>query len=347
MEKVEVPVEGGSRRFFLPIEGLSLESPWSVGPVTFEPRAQTEPHNAGLEPRDWDSEAFWRHLDDRKIQAFAVVTATSIHEALSLLREAFDVMTVFSQHRAQARTTKFGLVGDTYLSIIHYAQQGHPSGYGWLNGGEALGSKLGARARGDWDGLAGIQFASGLIGQVPASEGERRAATGVRLMAQAARARDPNLKVLGYAMALEAMLMPRRGPKALQFAQRVTYFAAESTCSRDDDSCPMLAFDPCTDHGADLLRRLTNIGREEPTRRCSTWHRARDLYDLRSAIVHGEPVGIDDETVSRVEFLVMNRMSEPVLRFLSENREAPAVALGELLKSIPEPPDLEWLLNGD
>jgi hypothetical protein len=331
-------------RFYLPVEGLTVHDPWTIGPVQLQAAETVYDTIRGIEARAWHDEGFWKHLETKKIAAFAVVEADDFDEALVLVRDAFDLMTVFAEHRAQGRTTKYGLVGDTHISIIQYAQVGERTGYGWRNLGEARGSQLGGRAAERWDEAVGIRFAAGLLGRTPNNEAERRAGTGVRLLAQAARARDDRVKVLTYAMALEAMLMPHTGPKALQFAQRITYFAASTVCTRDD-ACPMLALDPRTDEGAEALRHLTRAAETETGRGCSTWQRAKDLYAARSAIVHGESVDLDDDFVDRIEFLVMNRLSEPILRFLAEHPDHPADDLTRAIGAIPVPPDLDTFLE--
>lgn len=331
----------------VPVEGLRLTRPWSVGRVTFHPGAagrsliaKAPPFDS---PDDWVRKQVLRILDSAVDSSIAAVPGSDdVPDVLDEVRSFVDALRLFQQSRTRAHTTSFGLHGDLYASRIEYVAIGKRSASGGRVEGDPLGWTFSEDAHADWQASRGFQFLSEALVDPSRSDGTQRAVVGSQLLARAVREHRPDLTMIGVAAALEAMLLRRQASaQTLRLARHVAWFGCGRNdgdlCGRSRPICPYLHLEPSDGADRRRLGRLRVLGNQYGGWRCSEWHRVVDWYDARSNAAHGDPHAVSKEEASRAEFWVVHHLLEPILEWLSDHRDDPIGDLERDLDSVAEP----------
>lgn len=176
----------------------------------------------------------------------------------------------------------------------------------------------------DWCASSSFKFLSNAIAS-PSTDGQRRAATGGRLLARASAERRPDLKMLSAVMALEAWLLPHvDGPQAFRLARHVTSFACRRNdgrpCGGTAPDCPYLRLDP--DDKQDLTR-LKKLHAIRGAWTCSEWFRILDWYKARSDAAHGLGGDASHSEASSTEYVISHYLLDAILGWLAFHPEDP------------------------
>jgi hypothetical protein len=331
----------------VPVEGLRLTRPWSVGRVTFHPGAAGRSLIANAppfdSPDDWVRKQVLRILDSAADSSIAAVPGSGdVADVMDEVRSSVDALRLFQQSRTRTRTTSFGLHGDLYASRIEYVALGERSASGGRVEGDPLGWTFSEDAKVDWEASRGFQFLSEALADPGRSDGARRAVVGSQLLARAVREHRPDLTMIGVAAALEAMLLTRQASaQTWRLARHVSWFGCGSSdgdlCGRSRPICPYLHLDPSDGADRRRLGRLRVLGNQYAGWRCSEWHRVVDWYDARSDAAHGDLHAVSKEQASRAEYWAVHHLLEPILEWLSDHREDPILDLKRELDSVDEP----------
>jgi hypothetical protein len=335
--------------FLLPIEGLTITSPWELGRVQLHPGEHLR-SLLGEEPERLFGHKLIGELatqvaEELEKGTIARVDADDIDAALDLVILAIDLLRVFQKIGARFRTTMFGLPGQLYRSHVRYLTTGEPRGPGYRYRGEAVGCTFNDQTHASWQGSRTFTSLAALVGaDGPIEEGQRRALLGVQLLSQAVLEYRPAFKILNLVIALESMLLDRsRGPQTLRLLRRVTYFTCSrvtgSLCGRDRPACQFLALDPGTKADMRQLERLRKLARMDPCWGCREWFDYEHWYDLRSAIAHGDDKAVTAEDASQAEYWIFMWTVEPLLRWLVEHPVTPLSDLDSALKGLGPVPD--------
>lgn len=335
----------------LPVEGLAVEQPWTLGPVVIHTAASLTVRLSGeasegvLGDTARDGGLARRLIAETPSACVAEVEAVDVDAALDRLVTALDILRVFQQCRfGTSRTTTFGLPGQVYRSSIRYVRVGPGGGAGFRHRGDVLGWTFTAEAARLWYEPNHFRWLAENVGTADLALGPNKALLGVQLLSQAILEHRPQFKLLSLVMALETMLLDREGSsQVLRLCRRAAYLtcgvAEQSLCGRDRDSCCCLTLDPARDNGRRALGRVRGLAEIDTRWRCSEWLRYLRWYDLRSAIVHGDATAIDEEEVSRAQYRIVHYALEPLLSWLISNPVDPLGDLDAALDALPPPPD--------
>jgi hypothetical protein len=186
----------------------------------------------------------------------------------------------------------------------------------------------------DWNASDAFQYLSASLRDPTGTEGSERAVRGALLVDRASLEHGPDLKMIGYASALEAWLLPiAAGSETMRLARHVSWFGCGaldgSLCGRARPICPYLHLSPDRDRGR--LKRLRVLGEMHPAWRCSEWHRVMDWYETRSDAAHGRPNLVDPESARQAEYWIPHVLLEPILLWL---RDHPSDPVGELIAQL-------------
>jgi hypothetical protein len=335
--------------FLLPIEGLTITSPWDLGRVQLHPREHLR-SLLGDEPElllghKLIGESATQVAEELQQGTIARVDADDIDAALDFLTLATDLLRVFQKIGARFRTTMFGLPGQLYRSHVRYLTVGESRGPGFRYRGEAVGCTFDDQTHTAWQGSRTFTSLAALVGaDGPLEEGQRRALLGVQLLSQAVLEHRPAFKILSLVIALESMLLDRSsGPQTFRLLRRVTYFtcgrATGSLCGRGRPACQFLALDPGIEADLRQLKRLSKLAKMDRFWRCSEWFAYEHWYDLRSAVAHGDDKAVTVEDASQAEYWIFMWTVEPLLQWLVEHPVTPLVDLDSALEDLGPVPD--------
>ena len=213
------------------------------------------------------------------------------------------------------------------------SQLGERFGFGWRLLGGSVGFAFPDAAKTDWDCSDAFQFLAGAVGARHLSEGQRRALLAADLLSQSILSHRPATKIISVVQALEALLLPRsRASTDLPLARNIAFFgcglAEETLCGRDRSTCMYLANDPARQADranlADGRLGLMPI----PGGGAPSGRQTLDLYDTRSALVHGEDRPVDLSRAALAEFRVVRWLLIPILEWLREHPDDPGERLG-------------------
>lgn len=334
-------------RFILPVEGLVVPSPWSVGVVQVQPIQDVEDQLRVAEAIIPSQLA--KEFDG--VHTVATLDATDVDEAIQLLAAALGVLRVYQHSWAGMqgflRPTGFGLPGEVSRTSVTYASQlGERFGFGWRLLGGSVGFAFPDAAKTDWDCSDAFQFLAGAVGARHLSEGQRRGLLAADLLSQSILSHRPATKIISVVQALEALLLPRsRGSQAFRLARNIAFFGCglpeETLCGRDRSTCMYLANDPARKADRANLGLWQARADADPQWRCSEWEKTLDLYATRSALVHGEDRPVDLSEGRAAEFRVVRWLLIPILEWLRDHPDDPANDLEAALAALPAPPDWE------
>jgi hypothetical protein len=336
----------GGLSVYVPIEGLAVVAPFSVGLITFR---STDDVLALLEaPVATDVEAVVRQrAQDGNVTAFAEVPRDDVSVAVELASRAIDVLRVFERHSHDwAVHTQFGVASQLRTTRVPCVTSGPGTlGISVVPESHFTGTQIDHESFGN-DEL--FQWLAASIGAPAPTEGQRRALIGLEMLSEAMIA-PPRTAAVALVTALEAWLKPYSdGPLTFALARSVAYFGCDShasvQCGRGRDTCPYLAYDPAAAGVSKKLKRLRAIGTAPPWR-CAEWQVAIDCYELRSDIVHGRRRTVDSKEVASQVHRVYRRLAIPILRWLADHSDDPIGDLDAAIAALPEAPDWEAVLG--
>lgn len=335
--------------FFFPVEGLTVEVAWDVGPVEIRPGAEALTDLRTSIQNDQALSVADEMFADHGTGAIAQVDASDRDDALALVGAAVDVLRVYQHVRHwQYPIGQFGLAGDLGQGALIYGQiGGDRAGTGWMHRGDRLGWTFSATE--DWSAEATFRQVAAAIGRASPTEGERRALVGAHYLSRAIADHRAPFRMVALVTALEAMLLPRRGrSQTFKLARAISYFGCGrhdgNLCGRSRDTCPYLGLDPDLNADRRQLVRLRTDGAEPPWL-CSEWHRVVDWYELRSDVVHGAGPHIDSKDASNALYWVIKHLTEPILEWLMMHPVDPTAELELAIGSLPTTPDWEARLG--
>lgn len=330
-------------KILIPVPTLTVPEAWRVGRVIFHPSQVARELIADTPSFDTEGDSLARAvhqvLDSSAHGSIAEVSgASDIQEALEALRSSLSVLRLFQASRRSWTETTFGVGVDVGTVVVEYVSIWERSAPGWSVEGHFTGYTFEPKALSEWRQSDAFQYLSAaLVDQ--SDEGRRRAVRGALLFDRAALEQSPDLRMLGFASALEAWFHgEERGPKKYRLARHVAWFGCGAhdgdLCGRARPICPYLHVKPTEQKRLGTLRELGNI---YAAWRCSEWHRVVDWYDARNAVAHGGLHEVSKKESDQPEFWISHYLAEPILLWLRDHPDNPTEELQRLLDSQPDP----------
>jgi hypothetical protein len=327
----------------IPVPSLTIPKAWRIGRVTLRPSCEARSLIADAPPlesqNDFVAQRVHEVLDSCGDGSIAEIPKVrNVDEALEALRSSLSVLRLFQASRRSWTETTFGVGTDVPREIVTYVSIWERSAAGATVEGHFTGYTFGPEALDDWQLSEAFQYLSDALVN-PTDEGRRRAVRGALLFDRAALERNPDLRMLGFASALEAWIHgDERGPKKYRLARHVAWFGCgahdNDLCGRARPICPYLHLKPTA---AKRLRTLRDLGNTYTPWRCSEWHRVVDWYDARSAVAHGGLNEVSKKEADRPEFWISHYLAEPILLWLRDHPTDPVGDLECELDSHPDP----------
>lgn len=107
-------------RYLIPVEGLKVPRPWTVGRITLHPGSTGEELIRDTPPFEVKDDFIRAHvleiLGSAKESAIAEVPGGDIDSAIDEVRAALDALRLFQLSRLEWTSATFGLPGDLYRS---------------------------------------------------------------------------------------------------------------------------------------------------------------------------------------------------------------------------------------
>lgn len=223
----DVPV----KTFYVPIEGLTVNDDWVVGPVSVMP-VDLAIEELGAAARAGDRDFFKSQSEAQGAGAIAKVESVDHDGAIDLVAQAVDLLRVFQHVRYfTSHLTQFGIAGDVGRGVVPFGvtEDGH-AGVGFKQRGEALGWTFDDSAV--WAEASAFRWVADAIGSGVLSQSERRALVGVQLLSEAIIEQRSAFKMVGLVTALEALVLERRATsQTFQLARHIAFFG----CGRHDN----------------------------------------------------------------------------------------------------------------
>jgi len=333
--------------YLIPIEGLKVPRSWIVGNVTIHPGSAISQLIAARPPVEstggWQAEHVIEVLNQAGNSSVAEVGGVSdVDAAIELARLSLGALRLFARARRQYFTGSFGLPGDLYQSHVSYVAVWKQSAAGFTFSGDHRGYEFTEESMNDWESSNGFQYLHAALKDPNASDGAKRAVNGVRAYDRAAREHRPDLKMIGFAMALEAWLLPRRTTgQSLRLARHVSWFGCgqhnNDLCGRARPVCPYLHLSPDSKRDRDRLKVLQSLGDHHVSWRCAEWLRVRDWYEARSDAAHGDPLSVSTAQADEADYWIAHTLSEPILEWLGAHPIDPVTDLDQALNHVKQP----------
>jgi len=322
--------------YLLPVEGLRLESSFTVGPVLLHEKERVE--RRAVELLGPDAQQLF--LDDQEWRvsflewSAAEVEAATVDAAASLVRDGLDLLRVFREATAVVRTTSFGMPGEVPSASVLYVQGGGEGPrVGWRSTGHVLGAGLGETARHSWTSSR-FPDAAALIGCSDTLAGHDRLLHAIRLLSQAILDNRPAVRMLATVIAIECML--GGGGKKYELARRAAFLTCgpptDPLCGRGRPSCHFLTTDPRAAGAVKLLKAYETDARLNTSRRCSEWLNFVDRYADRSDIAHGDPsFTASERDADRDLFWALHNLLPPAMAWMLDHPADPIEQLDRAL----------------
>lgn len=321
--------------YVIPIEGLSISRSFSVGPVRFFKSAMDLSFASEV---DWAATIESPFVSNSLIEnAVACVAAKSPAESFDFVGQALDVLRIFQYGIVRsAHYTHFGLPGEIRSRRIFYLRHNEfGNGFGFSSLGLHRGFELSEDGINSWEGAADqLRFAASAIGNPSASEGSKRALSGIRYFSKSILTDDPDLRILLIMASIEAMLSSgSKSPPRFTLSRYLAYLSCwkSGTCGEGSrPPCPYLQLDPSRgDIG--LLQKLEKLALNHSGLMCSRWQIVNSWYDTRSGFVHGNAHDTDPDEARNFAYWAYMQYLSPVLDWLFNHPDEPARALREEL----------------
>jgi len=333
--------------YLIPVHGLRLPRSWSIGNVTFHPGSDAPGLIEAAPPFDsvggFQEARVTEVLGQASDGAIADVGGVAdIEAAVEEVRLSLGALRLFQRARRITQTSSFGLPGDLYQSRIDYVAVWQRSAAGFTFVGDNHGFTFAEESIQDWQSSTGFQFLSEALKMPDASDGARRAVNGLRIYDRAARDHRPDLRMIGFATALEAWLLHRQtNGQSLRLARHVSWFGCgqhnNDLCGRQRPVCPYLHLSPDLRADRDRLRVLQDLGDQHVAWRCAEWLRVRDWYEARSDAAHGDPLSVVPEEADQADYWIAHTLCEPIFEWLAAHPHDPITDLDNALNQIKQP----------
>jgi hypothetical protein len=270
-----------------------------------------------------------------------VVEPESIEAGIETVRASLGALRLFQASRRQWTETTFGLPAELSYAVTRLVTVWERSGV-WLNrSGHVPGYRFSEEALSEWHRSDAFTFLDSAL-SAPADEGRQRAVRGLLVFDRAVLEHLPDLRMLGFAGALEAWLLRRSaGSQTLRLARHVAWFGCGAhsgiLCGRERPICPYLYLRPERGDEQRLLGRLKKLGDAHVAWRCSEWRRVMNWYDARSEVAHGGMNAVDAKAADDAEFWIARFLVQPILLWMRDHPVDPIGALEAALNSQDEP----------
>jgi hypothetical protein len=336
-------------RVLFPIPSLTVVEPWRVGAVTLHPGGSGRDLIAGAPPYnstdDYIKRTVHEVLDSCSEGSIAEVSgAGGIQASIDAVSDALSVLRLFqTSRRRYSNESTFGLPGDLHSAKITYVAVWDRSAFGGTYRGHHPGFRFDLGGLDEWKASEPFQYLSNALAD-PSDEGRERAVRGALLFDRASMEHRPDLRMLGFATALEAWVLPRdSGPRTKRLARHVSWFGCGAhngeQCGRTRPICPYLHLSP--DKGKDRTRldTLKSLGEEHVTWRCSEWLRVMKWYEVRSDVAHGALNVVEGKLDEEADYWISRYIVPGVLTWLRDHPNDPIGDLQAALDGQPDPPN--------
>ena len=350
LDEAQLLVMSGSsipKSVLVPVRTLAVPCAWQVGSIVLHPGANARTLITNAPPLSVPDESLrdkvHEILDSCATSSIAVVhDVDDFNEALEVVAASLSALRLFQLSRRRSTETTFELPGELYSANFDYVAVADRSAPGFAHRGHHTGWTFSMDSYNDWMASPAFQLLSEALRDRDRTEGTRRAVTGMLLYDRAAMEHRPDLKMIGFASALEAWMTRRsQGSQTMRLARHVTWFGCgahdDDLCGRSRPICPYLHLSPDRKSDRDRLKTLRDLGNTYGTWRCSEWHRVMDWYDARSDAAHGDPTAVDAKHASGAEFWISHYLAEPILLWLRDHPHDPVGELEAHLDSIQDP----------
>lgn len=288
-------------RFVFRLPHVTFEREWVLGPATFRPAGALLTEVNGLPDFTAQVKNYGLMLDrvrgmaqDWAADATVEVEADEDAGAVELASQAVPILRLFMRPEVPVNVGlhKIGLVGDVTLAVrelIEIDQSGRV-GFGGRRVDGPVPFTFTRAVLDKWDADPGVQFlATQLSSPITRSHLGSRALTAIAMLDIGFMATKPTVKVLSFAVAIEAVLSreppasskDQRTESPLSIARRVAYLTCQRRCGRSAPSCPYIKGFPREKAFREFVRQYTQKGEDW---RCSAFLRIACPPDLSGAI---------------------------------------------------------------
>ncbi len=269
-----------------------------------------------------------------------------IETALAALRAVQHIENPMSAHRIQT----FGLPGQTTTALLSYYNLSGAAP-GWQRVGVLGGWPFSEDTHSKWSQDPGYRFLDQALKRSDDRRTplQRRAIVAIEQLSQAWLTWQPDIALLSFVMALEALLgEPDDFAKKFRLARRVSYFTCGMPKTRRyiDEKCPACPFmamplDRKGKPGAaldEVMRVVAESGARGTA--CTYFFDVLRLYNTRNAIVHGNRPDLDltHRGVDRAAWFIVAYLLHPVLSWFAQHPDAELTALDEEIAALPVMP---------
>ena len=289
-------------RFVFRLPQVTFEREWVLGPATFRPAGALLTEVNALPDFTAKVKNYGLMLDrvrgmaqDWSGDATVEVEADDDAGAVELASQAVAILRLFMRPEVEVNVGlhKIGLVGDATLAVremIAIDQSGRV-GFGGRRVDGPVPFTFTQAVLDKWDTDPGVQFlATQLSSPKTGSHLGSRALTAVAMLDIGFMATKPTVKVLSYAVAIEALLSrepqastkDQRTESPLRIARRVAYLTCQRRCGRSAPSCAYIEGFPTEKALNEFARQSIQKGEEW---RCSAFLRIACPPELSGAVV--------------------------------------------------------------
>jgi hypothetical protein len=288
-------------RFMFRLPHVTFEREWVLGPATFRPAGALATEVNGLPDFTAQVKYYGLMLDrvrgmaqDWAANATVEVEADDDAGAVELASQAVAILRLFMRPEVPVNVGlhKIGLEGDVTLAVrelITIDQSGRV-GFGGRRVDGPVPFTFTWAMLDKWDADPGVQFlATQLSPATTRSHLGSRALTAIAMLDIGFMATKPTVKVLSFAVAIEAMLSrepqastkDQRTERPLAIARRVAYLTCPRRCGRSASSCRYIKGFPTERDFREFVRQYTQKGEDW---RCSAFLRIACPAEFDGAI---------------------------------------------------------------
>ena len=288
-------------RFVFRLPHVTFEREWVLGPATFRPAGALVTEVNALPDFTAQVRNYGLVLDrvremaqDWSADATVEVEADDDAGAVELAGQAVAVLRLFMRPKVEVNVGlhKIGLVGDVTLAVreVIAIDQSGRVGFGGRRVDGPVPFTFTRAVLDKWDADPGVQFlAAQLSSPKTRSHLGSRALTAIAMLDIGFMATKPTVKVLSYAVAIEAMLsrepqtstkdQPTESP--LKIGRRVAYLTCQRRCGRSAPACRYIKGFPTQRDFREFVRQYTQKGEDW---RCSAFLRIACPAEFDGAI---------------------------------------------------------------
>jgi hypothetical protein len=296
-----MPTMPAMSRFAFRLPQVTFEREWVLGPATFRPAGALHTEVNGLPDFTAQVKNYGLMQDrvrgmaqDWSTDATVEVEADEDASAVDLASQAVAILRLFMRPEVPVNVAlhKIGLEGDVTLAVreVIAIDRSGRVGFGGRRVDGPVPFTFTRAVLDKWDADPGVQFlATQLSSPTTRSHLGSRALTAIAMLDIGFMATKPTVKVLSFAVAIEAMLSrePQASTKGqrtespLSIARRVAYLTCPRRCGRSASSCPYIKGFPTERAIREFVRQYTQKGEDW---RCSAFLRIACPVDFEGAV---------------------------------------------------------------